>query len=219
MIKDKQIVLDLDNTIINTPKTIINLHNKLNPNKQYNYTNDIQIDWKFRPVIKSDEELSDLFKLFDHEDFYKDVVVFPNAIEVINRLSENNEVVICSKHMDSRKPLTKAWINKVMPKASVVFVDSFADKGSLFTNCDVAIDDRIDCLNSFNDNVYKICFGKFKWNQEWNGIRCNSWSDIMLSLNTMYYFKHLYPQFSDIDKMTFKQEYKCQWIGDNNGTK
>lgn len=214
MIKDKIICIDLDNTLINTPLSLVKLHNKLNPNNQYIYTNNI--DWKFRPIINSDEELSELFELFDNKDFYGDtLVVYPDAIEVINRLSEDNKVYIVSKHMESRKPLTKAWISKVMPKVEIVFVDNFEDKGKLFENCYAVVDDRVDSLYSFRNNVIKICFGNFQWNQDWNGMRCMSWKDVMLSLNTIYYFKYIYPN----NKVTFKQEYKCEWKGDSNETK
>lgn len=214
MIKNKILVFDLDNTILNTSKSIIQLWNKLNPNNQYIYTNNI--DWKFRPIINSDEELSELFELFDNKDFYGDtLVVYPDAIEVINRLSEDNKVYIVSKHMELRKPLTTAWVNKVMPKVEIVFVDNFEDKGKLFENCYAVVDDRVDSLYSFRNNVIKICFGNFKWNQYWNGMRCMSWKDVMLSLNTIYYFKYIYPN----NKVTFKQEYKCEWKGDSNETK
>lgn len=203
MIKDKLICIDLDNTIISTPESLVNLHNKLNPNNKYTYTNNI--DWKFRPMIKTGEELSELFKLFDYKDFYGDtLVVFSNATEVINRLAENNKVIICSKHNMSRRELTKAWINKVMPKVELVFVDNFDDKGKLFDNCYAVIDDRVDALNSFNYNTFKICFGNFQWNQDWNYTRCCGWKDVMLSLNTIYYFECQYPLFSNTNKTTSK---------------
>ena len=96
MIKDKLIICDLDSTLIDTSATIVNLYNKLNPNNQLTFTS--EHDWHFKPMINTKEELSDLFKLFDHEDFYKDVIVFPNAIEIINELAENNRVCIVSKH-------------------------------------------------------------------------------------------------------------------------
>lgn len=172
--KDKIICIDLDNTIINTSKTIINLHNKLNPQNQYNYTD--KIDWKFKPIIKTNEELSELFKLFDHKDFYKDVVVFPNAIEYINKLAETNKILICSKHCESRKKLTKAWINKVMPKVEVIFVDNFQDKGNI--ECDIVIDDRLDSLDSFSDDVLKLCYGIYEWNRHSDYYEIYDWYEI-----------------------------------------
>lgn len=177
MIKDKQLIIDLDSTIVNSSLTIINLHNKLNPNNQYNYTDNI--DWKFRPLVKSDEELSDLFKLFDHEDFYKDVIVFPNAIEIINELAENNSVYIVSKHMESRKRLSREWINKVMPKVEIVFVDNFEDKGKLFDKVDYVIDDKWESFENFSEDATCILFGLYDWNKDCIDYhRCMNWNEV-----------------------------------------
>ena len=70
MIKDKLIVLDFDSCIIDTSKSIINLHNKLNPDKYIEYTP--QHDWNFYPMINTKEDLKELFKLFDDKDSYRD---------------------------------------------------------------------------------------------------------------------------------------------------
>ena len=76
MIKDKIICIDLDNTLINTPLSLVKLHNKVNPNNEYTYTNNI--DWKFRPMINTKEELKELFKLFDHKDFnFRHYFIYP----------------------------------------------------------------------------------------------------------------------------------------------
>ena len=166
IIRDKIICIDLDNTIISTPESLVNLHNKINPNNKLTLPNNI--NWDFSPMINTKEELSELFKLFDNEDFYGDtLVVYSGAIEVINRLAEDNKVYIVSKHMESRKPLTTAWVNKVMPKVKVRFVNNFSDKGEMFKDIkvDIAIDDRIDCLSSFDGSIFKILFGGYQWNK------------------------------------------------------
>ena len=177
MIKDKTIICDLDSTIVNSSLTIINLHNKLNPNNQLVYTDNHS--WVFEPIIKTKEELSNLFKLFDHEDFYKDVIVFPNAIEIINELAENNSVYIVSKHSPSRKPITTKWINKVMPKVEIIFVDNFEDKGKLFDNCDYIIDDKPESFENFSDKTICILYGMYDWNKDCTKYRrCMNWDEI-----------------------------------------
>ena len=219
MIKDKILIFDLDNTIISTPESLVNLHNKLKPNNQLILPK--QIDWKFSPMIKSDEELSELFKLFDHKDFYGDTLaVFPNAIEVINKLAENNRVIICSKHMESRKPLSEEWISKVMPKVKVVFVDDFEDKGSLFPDCDVVVDDRVDCLDNFNNDCFKLLYGTYQWNRDSNYFEVENWCQIEQVINNMFFYNKLnklVDEFINTNNETiFKEEYECKWIGGNN---
>ena len=105
MIKRKKtiIVIDLDSTIINTSKTIINLHNKINPDDKIEYIEDH--NWNFEPMIRTKEELSELFKLFDSEHFYDEVIFKENALEVVHDLCEKYKVIICTKHNESRKPI------------------------------------------------------------------------------------------------------------------
>ena len=169
-----KIALDLDNCILDTVSTIINLHNKLSDSK-LEYKNGDNLDWKFKPLIKTDEELSELFKLFDHEDFYKEPIVFDNAIEVINQLSMQNQVCIISKHMESRKGNTRKWIYEIFPTVELIFVDDFKQKGEMLKDFDIILDDRIDALESCSDVKCKICFGNYLWNETWTGLRVTNW--------------------------------------------
>jgi len=171
----KSIAIDLDNVILDTPSTIINLHNKINENK-LEYKQGDSLGWKFDPLIKTDEELAELFKLFDHEDFYKEPITFDNAIEVINSLSMQNKLVIISKHMESRKNLTLEWVRRTFPTVDLVFVDNFEDKGKLLQDFDIVLDDRLDAIESCT-NIVKHCvvYGSYEWNSNWKGLRVNNW--------------------------------------------
>lgn len=64
----------------------------------------------------------------------------------------------------------------MFPKAELKFVDNFSDKGKI--ECDVAIDDKPESLNSFNDTVLKICFGDYVWNKSWDGVKMTNWLEI-----------------------------------------
>ncbi|MEO2600919.1 5' nucleotidase, NT5C type [Clostridium butyricum] len=174
-----KIVIDLDSTIIDTSLTLINLNNKISTNK-INYTK--EHDWNFSPMVKTKEELSNLFTLFDNKDFYKDVIIFKNAKEIINKLSEKHEIIVCTKHCDSRKKLTKEWIKKTFPKAQLVFAESF--NKSFVGECDVFIDDRLDALESMRGIAKEIiCYGNYKWNKDWMGKRINNWLEIEKIIN------------------------------------
>ena len=218
MIKDKLIMIDLDSTIIDTSLTIVNLYNKLNPNNKLSYTPNHS--WGFLPIVKTKEELSNLFELFDHEDFYKDVIVFPNAIEIINELAENNRVIICSKHMETRKRLSREWINRVMPKVEIVFVDNFEDKGKLFDKVDYAIDDRIDTLDSFSNDTTCILYSEYQWNRDCdNYYRCSNWNSvenyIINKEKLKEYFEYNRSVFnSRFNETDFEKEYDCKWTKD-----
>lgn len=168
------IMVDLDSTIIDTSQTIINLYNKYNPNNKIKYTENH--NWNFEPMIRTKEELSELFKLFDSEHFYDEVIFKENALEVVHDLCEKYKVIICTKHNESRKPITSKFIKRMFPKAELKFVDNFSDKGKI--ECDVVIDDKPESLKSFNDTVLKICFGEYVWNKSWDGVKMVSWLEI-----------------------------------------
>ena len=170
--KNKQIlVVDWDSTVIDTSKTIINLHNKLSENK-IEYIKDH--DWKFKPMINSEEELKELFKLFDNEHFYDSDVLVPikDAIKTIKELSEYYKIVICSKHMISRRKLTRKYIKETFKgyDVSVKFVNSFNEKSKLFKHKRVlaVIDDKEECFKGFGKETLRVLFGNYQWNKEYN---------------------------------------------------
>lgn len=180
--KDKTIIIDLDSTIIDTCKSIINLHNKLNDNKieyQENYK------WDFSPMVNTKEELAELFKLFDNKDFYGDtLVVNDNVIEIINELAKDNVVKIATKHDMIRRNITREWIEKTFSNVELIFLDSF-DKSSV-GKCDYFIDDRIDALESMRDFAkVRLCFGIYDWNVLWKGLRVNNWLEFKQFTNKL----------------------------------
>ena len=168
-----KIITDLDSTIISTGKTIIKVWNKLNPNKQLN--DKIEPVWDFSNILKdTDIELKELFTMFDKQEFYDNVIVFDNAINIINKLAESNEVIICSKHNESRKPLTTKWINENFKNVKIMYVDNFRDK--LLIPCDIRVDDKIECLQ--DNKSFNVCYGDYDWNKDYNGMRCLNWEQV-----------------------------------------
>ena len=186
------VVVDWDSTVINTSKTLINLHNKLSKNK-IKYIE--EHDWKFRPMINSDEELKELFTLFDNKHFYDSDVVVPikDAIKTIKELSEHFKIVICSKHMRSRRKLTKKYIKQIFKgyDVSVKFVNSFNEKSNLFKHKRVlaVVDDKIECLGGFGEKTLRVLFGDYQWNKEYDKnsmCKINSWVTVNEAINVYY---------------------------------
>ena len=175
-----KIIIDLDSTIISTGKTIIKVWNKLNPNKQLN--DKIEPVWDFSNILKdTDIELKELFTMFDKQEFYDNVIVFDNAINIINKLAESNEVIICSKHNESRKQLTTKWINNKLNNVKIIYVDNFKDK--LLIPCDVRVDDKIECLQ--DNKSFNICYGLYDWNKEYKGVICLNWEQVEEYINNI----------------------------------
>ena len=186
------VVVDWDNTVINTSKTLINLHNKLSKNK-IKYIE--EHDWKFRPMINSDEELKELFTLFDNKHFYDSDVVVPikDAIKTIKEWSEHYKIIICSKHMRSRRKLTKKYIKQIFKgyDVSVKFVNSFNEKSNLFKHKRVlaVVDDKEECLGGFGEKTLRVLFGDYQWNKEYDKnsmCKINSWVTVNEAINVYY---------------------------------
>jgi len=170
----KTLILDLDNTIIDSPKILWKLYNKY-IDSSVPYNNNFK--WDFEGIFTK-EQLPQVFKLFDHEEFYSDefIEVFPDAIDIINELSMQYRVVIATKHKESRKYLTQKWVQATFTNVELVFLDSF-DK-SRVGKCLCFMDDRIDALESMDSNAeYQICYNLYDWNSDWQGKRITNWLD------------------------------------------
>lgn len=167
-----KIIIDLDSTIINTSKTLLNIYNHENQsNLEFNPNH----KWDFEGLFPN-EYNSRAFELFTDKIFYDFVELIPNSIEVINRLAKNNSVIIATKHHPLRIPNTNDFINKFFKNVEIKYLSSF-DKSEL--NGDIFIDDRIDCLNSVRNNFkYILCFGNYDWNKDWYGTRFDNWLEI-----------------------------------------
>lgn len=172
-----KIVIDLDSTIINTSKTLLNIYNQeTNSNIKYNPNHKWDFDGLFP---KSYNKRA--FELFTEEKFYDFVEPIYEAVEVINSLAIENDILIVTKHHPLRIPNTQKWINSNFKNVKIEYVSSF-DKSSFYGN--VFIDDRIDCLNSVKENFKcLICFGSYDWNREWTGLRFDNWNKIKDFIN------------------------------------
>ena len=176
-----KILIDLDNTIINTPEIIINLWNKYNPERKLKYKDDIK--WDFSNVLdNTDVSLKELFTMFDKEEFYDNVKWMDESKRVINSLSEEHEIIIVTKHNENRKHITDKFIKENFPKCKLIFVNSFEEKCSI--PADIIIDDKLESLQGVQK--YKICYGLYDWNKNWSGLWLYRWynaKDIIDRLN------------------------------------
>lgn len=181
-----KIIIDIDNTTIDSTNTLVNIHNYRFPNNKYLNINK-NCGWDFDGMLPHDlskDEINELLSGFVSKLFYKDgiIILEDDVIEVINELSSKYEVIFCSKQHIERSNRTIKFLNKVFPKTKYVRTNTF-DKGELFNSSDndivCVIDDRIDCLLSFKDVCDNlICYGDYQWNEDWNGKRLNNWKDI-----------------------------------------
>lgn len=189
-----KILVDIDHVLFSTDKQIIKIWNKYNPNRALEPVENI--DWKFEKILNDETNnttnvtLSELFTMFDKEDFYEDVELF-KSVSMLNDYSWDNEIIFCSKHCESRKLITTRFINKYFPNCKLMFVDDFEDKCDV--ECDLIIDDRVECIKD-SKAKYRILFGEYEWNKNYeerenndNSFRCNDWKNVFIIIENILY--------------------------------
>lgn len=170
-----KILVDWDNTILNTSVTVPSIWNYLYPTRQVKILKAEEVKWDFSNVLEgTDVSLKELLSMFDYKYFYNHAVYVDGAIETINELSKEHEITIVSKHMDSRKELTTKCTNYLLPNVQIQFVDRFEDKKNI--NADIIIDDKLECLGGVQ--ALSILFGNYEYNQEYDGIKCYNWVQV-----------------------------------------
>lgn len=179
-----KIVIDWDNTILETSTSVIQLWEYLHPLRKINKVSINDVEWDFSNVLKdSGVTLKELLSILDYKYFYNHAILIDGALETIKELAKDNEIIICSKHMNSRKEITKKFIEEIFPNVKLMFAESF-DK-SFVGECDLFIDDRIDALQSMRGQAKEliICYGDYKWNKDWTDKRATNWLEIEKIIN------------------------------------
>ena len=172
-----KILIDLDQTILQTSKTLIANWNKLNPNNKLEYKE--PVEWDFTNILSGTSiTLKQLCSTFDYKYFYEEALLFEECLQVIKKWVEKGyEVIILTKHEMSRRPITKEFIDNLFNnKVKIEFVDSFEIKNTY--EADVIIDDKVESLVNSKCKT-RIEFGDNVWSKDIAGIiRCYNWKQV-----------------------------------------
>lgn len=163
----KTIFIDMDLTLFNTVKAITEMYDE---DFQY-YTDYEKIPWE-KVVSWNFEELSLLPKghiefYFNQKRFFDKVEMYPDAVRVIDKLSDKYKIVFVSHGQLPNLRLKQEYIEDYFPYADFIGVDldehkdkscvDMSGKGNLF------IDDTPNNLYTSNADI-KICYGDYIWN-------------------------------------------------------
>ena len=181
-----KIIIDIDNVVVDSISTLVNIHNYRHPENKYLNINK-NCGWNFEGLLDRElttEEVNGMINNFEDELFYEDniSVLEKDVVEVINDLSNKYDIIFCSRQSTNRSLRTINHFSKIFPNTYYLKAPDF-NKSEMFDIFDndilCVIDDRIDCLESFKGiSKYLICYGDYKWNKEWNGERITNWKEI-----------------------------------------
>lgn len=175
-----RIIIDIDNTTINTIATITKLYNE-----------DFQWYSKFKPVNWKNVKTRDFEELelasreyinfyFNQPRFFREAILMDDVLEVIGRLYQRGyEIIFCSMCFSPNGRGKEIYLKSLFPYAKFINVNikEFPDKSHIDMSGAIFVDDDGKNLETSNADI-KVCFGDIlPWNENYDGDRCYSWLD------------------------------------------
>lgn len=173
---NRKIFISLDGIVIDVLRTITRIYNE---DHEY-YKDFTPIDyhdiktWKFEELSLEPFEYIQLY--MNNPRFFDKAEMIDSAKWIIDRLYElqDFQIIFYSNGTHPNVILKKRWILNNFPYADFIY------------NYETPIDMRNSyCVDNNSENLYKcnaeekICFGDvFDKNEDWDGLRIKTWSDI-----------------------------------------
>lgn len=174
----RRIAIDLDGVVFDTIRRVCELYNE---DFQYydNFTpiKPEQINtWDFLEMNLATE--SYFTNIFCQPRFFSNLKIMDCAKWIIGMLDKEYEVIFVSKGNPANIKLKEIWLQKNLPYGTLIGVPIQQSKSIVDLSDTILIDDMSQNLIESNAKI-KIMFGKvFPWNEDWNGIRCENWSEV-----------------------------------------
>ena len=180
----KKLILDFDNTIVNTTKAMIRSLNpfikdstaKVDENSPSYY-------WSFKDLFP-ETHLRYIDILFNSELLFSNMELYSNVYNVLEDLHEKGvPIYVCTIGSYKNIKLKLDWLHEKLPFVEVIPIaqnNIVMNKAIInMENC-IFLDDNVDCLNSSNADV-KILYRHNGFltekNKVWNSYTSTSWED------------------------------------------
>lgn len=177
-----KLVIDYDNTMVNSSRTIINkLHWKNRHDRDNSFSYDPkELQWDFSPYAKTEEDRLWCVNQFNEQSFYDNLEPMRNCKEVLKKLHDKYEIIVCSNRSSSNAEMFLMSVHNLFGDLidKIIIVDDF-NKGE-YIKADIRIDDRADCMN--DEDSFNILFGDYGYNRYddiYSNCRANDWSEVL----------------------------------------
>lgn len=181
----RTIWIDLDEVVYKSISKFIEIFNK-----KYNINIDFKKvkKWDFSDVCKFQYE-GEIEDIFAQEDFYKDIKLYENSIDVINNLKKNHQVKFISigtpNNVINKIKTTTSLFNDVS-QIMLIKNSSMFGKEDIDMRYSVLIDDHSKNLLSSNA-TFKILFepyeNRMEYNKNWKGLVAKNWIEVEEIIN------------------------------------
>ena len=180
----KKLILDFDNTIVNTTKAMIRSMNPfIKDSSKKVDENSPSYFWSFKDLFP-ETHMRYIDILFNSELLFSNMELFPNVYNVLEDLHNKGvQIYVCTIGSYKNIKLKLDYLHSHLPFVEVIPIaqnNIVMDKAIInMQNC-VFIDDNTDCLNSSNADV-KLLYRNDNFTTEknnvWNGYVSTSWED------------------------------------------
>lgn len=187
----RTIVIDFDNTIVNSSETILKFlywKNRYKTNNTFKYDSTI-LNWDFTPYAKTEEDIKFCKAQFNNQKFYDELEPMEGALEALRELHKKYRIVICSNRNVENIEMFVTTIRNLFGDVIddiVPLIDEF-DKS--IVKAYIRIDDKIECMRK-DCSSFNILFGEYGYNKNCDeddfDCRAFSWNEI---LNTVREFE------------------------------
>ena len=177
-----KIYIDLDGCVFNTIKCICDLYNEdFKYYESFKEVNWWEVEsWDFHELTAANKDHINTY--FNQPRFFECVEFMDWVAPIaILKLARDFDVVFVSAGYSPNLKLKEEWIADNFLFADFIGVDlrEYEDKSHVDMSDGVFIDDCAMNLETSNAR-FKICFGDlYEWNEEWDGVRCYNWNDVL----------------------------------------
>ena len=178
------IVIDFDNTLVNSSETILRfLHwkNHHKTNNMFSYNPNI-LKWDFTPYAKTEEDIKFCKSQFNNQRFYDELEPMEGALEALRELHKKYRIVVCSNRNVENIEMFVTTVRNLFGDVVddiVPLIDEF-DKS--IVKAYIRIDDKIECMRK-DCSSFNILFGEYGYNKNCDeddfDCRAFSWNEVL----------------------------------------
>lgn len=181
---NRVLIVDFDNTLVNSSETILRMlywKNRHKTNNTFSYNPNI-LKWDFTPYAKTEEDTNFCKAQFNKQRFYDELEPMEGALEVLRELHKNYRIVVCSNRNVENIEMFVTTVRNLFGDIVddiVPIIDEF-DKSII--KADIRIDDKIECMMN-DDNSFNILFGNYGYNKNCDeddfDCRAYTWKEVL----------------------------------------